>query len=202
MEIDQWMSLRLGNILCYMPWLKLKHLCIVLKRCLTLEHEYSSLVEHWTPVQKVAALIPNRSGGKFSSPRLTFCADLFQYSLLPHVTAVARKRLQSFCRRLHLNMHTPLTWQSQSRLTMLSRHRVGTCKGMELTGSLSENACLQLPQLAGPPWNGVQELMSTLGGEKRQKKKPHRRGMVCQTFSIILACEAKPQTHKTVLHWI
>ena len=49
----------------------------------------------------------------------------------PCVTAVARKRPQSFCQkcsgRLHLNTHTPLTQWSQSGLTMLlSRHSVGT----------------------------------------------------------------------------
>ena len=70
-----------------------------------------------------------------SSPELTLCAHSCSVSVPPPtrtpVTAVASKRLRSFCQsaggRLHLNTHTPLTQQSQSELTMLlSRHSLGT----------------------------------------------------------------------------
>ena len=49
---------------------------------------------------------------------------------------------------LQLNMHTPLTQQSQSGLTMLSRHSVGTYRGSTDPGLETEI--------------GVRELISTL----------------------------------------
>ena len=74
----------------------------------------------------------------------------------PRVTAVAHKRLQSFCQsaggRLHLNMHTPLTQSSQCGLTMrLSRHSVGMLEN-ELKCSWSGNSRPQLSQLTEPLW--------------------------------------------------
>ena len=41
--------------------------------------------------------IPAEAAGESSSPGSTFCADLFRYLFHPCVTAVARKRSQSFC---------------------------------------------------------------------------------------------------------
>ena len=37
--------------------------------------------------------------GEISSPGPNFCADSFRYLFHPHVTAVARKRSQSFCQK-------------------------------------------------------------------------------------------------------
>ena len=89
--------------------------------------------------------------------------------------------------RLHQNMHTPLTQQSRSGLTMpLSRHSVGILSGNELTHNSSGNTWSQSSQLAGPLWTdlgvksgiSVRELITT-----SKKKKKHRRRMNCQTFS-------------------
>ena len=54
--------------------------------------------------------------------------------------------------RLHLNMHTPFTQLSQSRLTMLSRHNVGTY--LETSSHMSlGNTWPQSSQLAEPLWS-------------------------------------------------
>ena len=64
--------------------------------------------------------------------QLQLCVlTLFLCPFHPHVTAVARKRPRHSAKsaggRLHLNMHTPLSQQSRSGLTMpLSRQSVGT----------------------------------------------------------------------------
>ena len=55
--------------------------------------------ECWTHDQKVPGSGPGRSGGRFSSPGSTFCADLFRYPFHPRVTPVARKRSWSFCQK-------------------------------------------------------------------------------------------------------
>ena len=63
--------------------------------------------------------------------------------------------------KLQLNMHTPLIQWSQGRLTMLSRHSVGTHQGNVLAYNAG-NAC-QSSQLAVPlrtgsdPWHGRAE---------------------------------------------
>ena len=68
--------------------------------------------------------------GEFSSPELTFCADLFRYPFHPRVTALAHNRLRSFCKgaggRLQLmstymSTHTLFTERSLCGLTELSR---------------------------------------------------------------------------------
>ena len=75
--------------------------------------------------------IPAEVEGEFSSPESTLCADSDSVSVSPPVTAVALKdhshSAKSADGRLHLNMHTTLTQQSQSGLTMpLSRQSVET----------------------------------------------------------------------------
>ena len=99
---------------------------------------------------------------------------LIRCPFLPCVTAMPRKRPQSFCKsaggRLHLNRHTPLTQRSRSGLTMLSEHGVETYPGNELTGSLPGNSLPQSSQLSEPLWTdlslksgtGKRELISTL----------------------------------------
>ena len=54
--------------------------------------------------------------------------------------------------RLHLNTLTPLTQQSQSELTMLSRHSIGTYQGNELTHNSSGITGPQSSQLSEPLW--------------------------------------------------
>ena len=62
-----------------------------------------------------------------------FCPTNKLVSIPPCVNAVARKRPQPFCQKcgwqVTTNMHTPLTQQSQSGLTVLSRHLCGNLAG-------------------------------------------------------------------------
>ena len=92
--------------------------------------------------------------------------------------------------RLHLNMHTPLTQQSRSGLTMpLSTHSVDTSPETSSHAILSGNIRPQSSQLAEPLWTNsgmksgisVRELISTLHFKKK-KKKPWRE-MHGRTFS-------------------
>ena len=88
--------------------------------------ESAGLVIERLPVQ-----IPAGAGGEFSSPDLTLCADLFGVCFTPafrlwHVKDPGHSA-KSVGGRLHLNMHTPLTKRSRSRLTTpQSGHSVGT----------------------------------------------------------------------------
>ena len=106
----------------------------------------------------------------------------------PRVTSVALKKLRSFCQKcrwqVNLNTHTPLSQRSQSGLTvLLSRHSVGTYQ--ETSSHATCQVRSQLTHLAEPLWTypgiksriSVCELISTL------KKKKHRWGMNCWTFS-------------------
>ena len=89
-------------------------------------------LEHWTCDQKVASSDPGRSGGRIFFSRANFvCWLLFcdhSIAVLPqwHIKDPGHSA-KSADGRLHLNMHTPMTQQSWSGLTMLlSRHSVGT----------------------------------------------------------------------------
>ena len=70
--------------------------------------------------------------GEFSSPESTLCADSYLVSVPPLVLLQwhikdPNHSAKSADGTLHLNMHTSLTQQSRSGLTMpLSRHSVGT----------------------------------------------------------------------------
>ena len=54
--------------------------------------------------------------------------------------------------RLHLNMHTPLTLQSQSGLTVLFRHTVEMYQGNKLACNWLGNTQPQSSQLVEPLW--------------------------------------------------
>ena len=82
--------------------------------------------------RKVSSSKPGRSGGRIFFSRVNFvCRLLFGVRSTPvspqwHVKDPGHSA-RSAGGRLHLNMHTPLTQQSRSGLTMpLSRHSVGT----------------------------------------------------------------------------
>ena len=83
-------------------------------------------------IERLRVQILTGTTGAFSSPELTLCADTSAVSIPSLVTTVADKKKTSHSAkstggRLHLSMHTLLTQQSQSGLTMpLSRHSVGT----------------------------------------------------------------------------
>ena len=48
-------------------------------------------------IERLRVRIPARAAGEFSSPELTLCAESHWVSVPRRVTAVARKRLWSFC---------------------------------------------------------------------------------------------------------
>ena len=86
-------------------------------------------------IERLRVRIPAGAAREFSSPALTLCADLFgvhsarvfpQWHIKDpgHSAKIAGGRL-------HLNMHTLLTQRSQSELTMLSRHSMGTWMGKQ-----------------------------------------------------------------------
>ena len=93
-----------------------------------LTHQPNVLINIYNTI-KVASSNPCWNGG-----RIVFSCQLCVPTHIwcpfhPCVTPVACKRPRSFCQmcRLHLNMHTSLTQQSRSGLTMpLSRHSEGT----------------------------------------------------------------------------
>ena len=94
----------------------------------------SLLVEHWTHYCKIASSNPGRSGGRIffykgnHVSRLLFTVCSIPVLLQRHIKD-RRHSAKSAGGRLHLNMHTSLTQQSQSGLTMLlSRHSEGTFK--------------------------------------------------------------------------
>ena len=143
-------------------------------------------------IEKLRVWIPAGAAGEFSSPESTLYTDSYSVSIPPpvllqwHVKDPSHSA-KSTDGRLHQNMHTPLTQQSRSGLTMpLSRHSVGILSGNELTHNSSGNTWSQSSQLAGPLWTdpglksgiSVRELSST-----KKKKKKRRQGMNCRTFS-------------------
>ena len=50
-------------------------------------------------IERLRVQIPAGVVGELSSPESTLCADSYSLSVHPHVTAVARKRLQPFCQK-------------------------------------------------------------------------------------------------------
>ena len=89
--------------------------------------------------------------------------------------------------RLHLNMHTPLTQRSRSRLTMsLSRHSVGSYQKTS-SPATRQGTPSQSSQLTELLWtdpgikSGISEhvLLST----STNKQKKHRQGMTGRIFS-------------------
>ena len=50
-------------------------------------------------IERSRVRVPAGAAGEFSSPGSTFCADSFRYPFHLRVTAVARKRSQSFCQK-------------------------------------------------------------------------------------------------------
>ena len=95
-----------------------------------------------------------KAAGKFSSAELTLSADTFSIRSPPmlrlwHVKDSGHSA-KSARGRLHVNAHTPMTQQSRSGQTVMSRYSVGSYQGNELTCSLSGKAC---PQLAEPLWS-------------------------------------------------
>ena len=78
--------------------------------------------------------------------------------------------------RLHRNMHTSMAQQSQSGLTMLSRHNVGTCQekraDMQLVRKLPQSS-----QLAEPLWTDPGQNWSEEAGLNLKNFLKPRQGM-------------------------
>ena len=123
------------------------------------------------------------AAGQFSSPESTLCADSHSVSVPPPVLQQWHLKdpghsAKSAGGRLHLNIHTPLTQQSRSGLTVpLSWHNVS---GKRAHTQLIRNTWSQSYQLAEPLWTdpclsevSVGKLISTL---KRKKKKKMQMG--------------------------
>ena len=108
------------------------------------------------------------------------------------VTAVARKRPRSFCKKTRWQVTpkraytidpTKSEWADYAAI----QTECGNLSGHELTRNLSGNTRSQSSQLAKPLWtdpglnsgNSLRELISTL----KQKTKKRRRGMNSRTFS-------------------
>ena len=97
---------------------------------------------------------------EFSSPELTLCADSYSVSVPSpvlmqwHVKDPSHSA-QSAGDRLHLNMHTPLTEQNRSGLTiLLSRHSVGTY--LETSSHATCQGTIgQSSQLTEPLWTDL-----------------------------------------------
>ena len=117
---------------------------------------------------------------------------LIQCLFHPHVTAVARKRPQPFCKKCrwqvtskhaHTLDPTKSEWADDAAVKALC----GNLSRNRLTCNLSGNIQPQSSQLVKPLWtdpgikSGISEsqLISTL----KKKKKNRRRGMNCRTFS-------------------
>ena len=76
-------------------------------------------LERWTRDRKVAGSNPFRSGGRIFFSRVNFlCWLLFWYLFHPCVTAVARKRLRSFCQKCRWQVTAKHTYTLHMRLCM------------------------------------------------------------------------------------
>ena len=126
-------------------------------------------------IERLRVRIPAEAAAEFSSPGLTFCADSYSVSVLPRVTAVARKKTghsaKSAGGRLHLNTRAPLTRHNCCPGTAWEPVRKS-----KLTRNSSGNTQPQSSQLAVPLWTdpgpsktrgtGERELIYTLTTNK------------------------------------
>ena len=107
----------------------------------------------------------------------------------PRNTAVACKRpghsAKSTGGRLHLNKHTPLTWWSQSWLTMpLSRHSMGTIQETAHTQLIRKHWVTVISACwATVDWSWPKSGISVLKLISTSEKKRRKLRMNCWTFS-------------------
>ena len=104
-------------------------------------------------IERLRVRIPTGVAGEFSSPELTLCADSSSVSVPPRVTAVARKRPLSFCRkcRLQVTLKHAYTFDPK-KLDQAVQAYCGSLSGNELTRKPSGNTLSQSSQLAEPLW--------------------------------------------------
>ena len=117
------------------------------------------VLERRTRDRKVASSNPGRSVGRifFSGVNFVWRADSVLCPFHPRVTAVARKRPRSFCRKCRWQVTAKqayaldpvkLEWADYTA----AQAWCGTLSGNELTRNLSGNTRPQSSQLAEPPW--------------------------------------------------
>ena len=128
--------------------------------------------------------------GEFSSPESTLCADSYSVSVPPPCyRSGTLKKTQSFDQKCIWQVtpkHAYSLDPSKSEWADHAATQEDNLSGNELLRNSSGNTRLQSSQLAEPLWTdpglmggiSVHELISTL-----KKKKKHRWGMNCQTFS-------------------
>ena len=92
-------------------------------------------------------------------------------------------------------MHAPLTQCSQSGLTMLFRHRVGTYQGRKLTCSSLGSPQPQLSQLAEPLWtdSGLKNGIGMWADLHFKKKNALGEGIVKPSSIVLLGEEKKKE---------
>ena len=142
----------------------------------------AQLVEHWTLDQKVTCSTPGRSGRRIFSSRANFLRWLLLIACSTPVLLQQSSYQKCRWQVTAKHTHTPLTQQSQSWLTMLSWHSVGTYQENKVTCNSSGTAYPQLPQLADPGQKsatGAWDLISS-------KKKKCRQRVIHWTIPQIL----------------
>ena len=139
------------------------------------------LVECWTRDQKVVSLSPGRSSKRIFFSRINLLCWLL---LGVHFTPCYHHFSKSAGGRLYLLIHTPLTKQSRSGFTMLSRFSMEYIRGNKLTHNSSGTIQPQLSQLTEPLWTHSDIQSGTYVCELifTWKIKSAGRGMKCQTF--------------------
>ena len=152
-------------------------------------------LDRQTRDQKVASSNPGRSSGRIFFSRVNFvCWLLFDVCSTPHVTAVARKRPQSFCQKCRWQV-TPLTHRSQS----------GNLSGNELTRNSSGNTQSESPQLAEPLWidpglkSGI-SLRELISIKKKERKKTAQAGNELSNILLKSSHARKKATIKRIHH--
>ena len=92
----------------------------------------SLLVERWAHDWKVVSSSPSRSGSRIFFSRVDFFLLGLIWRPFPPWHVKDRGHFSnSAVGREHLHMHTPLTQESESGLTVLSRHSGGTYEGQQ-----------------------------------------------------------------------
>ena len=104
--------------------------------------------------------------------------------------------------RLPLNRHLFLTQQSQSELTVLFRHSVGTAQGNEHhsagQGTLVHSCISSVSHCGLILAEGV-ELVHANSSALKKKGKQCRQGMICQTFFQDARVQGKHHHHHHVV---
>ena len=108
-------------------------------------------------IERLRVRIPAGAAGKFSSPELSLCANSYSVSVPPRITAEARKRSRSVCRKRKWQVtpkHACTLDPSKSEWAdyAAGQAECGNLSGNELKCTSSGNTRSQSFQLAEPLW--------------------------------------------------